>query len=222
MKGLLIKDMRYTLRNKKIIIGCFLVALILVATQVAENASFIIGYMTMVSGMLVLNIISSDEYDKSNAFLMTMPVNCDIYAMEKYLFSIGCSLIGWLIGTIICFILQRNQALETLVQAVVIFLVLSLFQLIMLPIQLKYGGEKGRMVLVGMIAFIMSVIFMFEQITKMIFPSQTEAEEVFLRLMNWLSTMNKWVFGLLICFGWLICFSISLTISKKIIKKKEF
>lgn len=222
MKGLLIKDIKYTWKSKKMVAVFLLVAFILFVTQGIENMSFITGYMTMVFGMLVLSTISSDEYDKCNAFFMTMPVNSDIYAAEKYVFSLGCSLIGWLIAMAFCLAMQWDHGAEVFVQSFAVFLVLTLFQFIMLPTQLKFGGERGRMVLVGMIAVFMILAFSLKKLALILFQTPEKAEKVMLEIMKWLDSLNGWSIGILAIVMWVICLMISLGISKRIMRGKEF
>lgn len=199
-----------------------MVAALLLVTQGRENATFLIGYMTMVCGMLVLSTISMDEFDKSCTFLMTLPVDRNTYATEKYVFAFGGSLVGWAVATIPCVFLQLSAGKEVLLQAVLIFAVISLFQLVMLPIQLKFGGENGRMVLLGMFAFLAILVFIIDKVGKIIFASEAEAEQFLLQAVDRLSSLNNWSIGIAACILWLICFAISLSISQKIMRKKEF
>lgn len=222
MRGLLIKDIKFTLKSKKMVAVFLLVAFILFTTQGIKNMGFITGYMTMIFGMLVLSTISSDEYDKCNAFFMTMPVNPDIYAAEKYVFSLGCSLAGWFAATVFCLVLQMNHGTEVLVQSFAVFLVMTLFQFIMLPVQLKFGGERGRMVLVGMIAFFMILAFSLKKLALILFRTPERAEEMGLKVMNWMDSLNRWSAGILAIVIWVICMMISLSISKRIMRGKEF
>lgn len=222
MRGLLIKDVRFTLKNKRMVMILLLVAALLLVTQGKENATFIIGYMTMVCGMLVLSTISADEFDKSGTFLMTLPIDRSTYAKEKYIFAFGSSLAGWVLATIPCMLMQIHAGKEVLLQAAAIFAVISVFQLVMLPIQLKFGGENGRMVLLGMFAFLAILIFLIDKIGKIVFANEAESEHFFLQVVNRLSSLNGWSIGITVCILWALCFAISLSISQKIMRKKEF
>ncbi len=221
MKGLLIKDFRFIFKGKRMAVGLLAIALFLLFLQGIENCAFIITYITMVAGMMVLGTISSDEYDKSNAFLMTMPIDRDLYAKEKYVFSFACSLAGWLFATVLCTALQAGHWEEVLAQAAVIFLILSLFQFTILPVQLKFGGDNGRMVLVGIMAVIMVAALLLEKGLQILLPG-VEPEELYLRVTEWVKAQNIWAIGIILCAVWLACLGISLAISKRIMQKKEF
>lgn len=171
--------------------------------------------------MMVLGTISSDEYDKSSAFFMTMPIDRAMYAKEKYVFSFVCSLAGWLFATVLCVILQSSHGMDVLAQAAVIFLVMSFFQFVILPVQLKFGGDNGRMVLLGIVAVVMIAALLLDKITQLLFPGM-DSEELFLRIADWLKAQNIWALGAILCGAWLVCLGISFAISKRIMQKKEF
>jgi len=193
------------------------VAVALSIMQEYEGSSFTIAYMTMVCGMLVLNTISVDEFDKSVTFLMTMPIDRTIYAKEKYVFSLVCSLFGWLASTLLCIVLNGSQAKAILIQAAAIFVILSVFQMAILPVQLKFGGEKGRMVLLGIIAFLVLFFIFVKKI-----GGEIQIDIIFGEMVHYLNSGNKWIFSIGACSIWFICFILSLSISKEIMKKKEF
>lgn len=222
MRGLLIKDVRFTMQNKKMLAVFLFIVVALLAMQGKDGFGFIIAYMTMMCGMLVLSTISVDEFDKSSAFLMTMPVDRAIYVKEKYVFSFGCSLAGWVIAVIPCALMQTENIKELLLQAVVIFVVLSFFWLIMLPVQLKFGGDKGRMVLLAMVAVIMIGAFLIKKIGETVFASQAEAERFFAKIISWFSSLNGWLIGIVVLGIWLACMVISYAVSRRIMENREF
>ena len=99
--------------------------------------------------------------------------------------------------------------------ALLIFAVLLLFLAIMLPVQLKFGGEKGRIVMFAVIGVIVLIGFFINEIADLF---QVDPME----LMNRLSSMNKGMltiiaFGIAM-FGLLVSYGVSVAI----MKKKEF
>ena len=222
MKGLLIKDLRFTMQNKKMLGVLMLVAVMMLFMQKEEGISFIISYMTMVCGMLVLNTISIDEFDKSTAFLMTMPVTRGMYAAEKYVFALCCNFAGWLLSTGACLILYTEQTELFLMPAMVVLAVFTLFQMVILPVQLKFGGDKGRIVLVGIAAVLLMGAVLLKKIGEMFFESQAEAEAWFGRTAEKIDQMNPWIAGSILAVIWLLVLIFSYRISKRIMEKKEF
>lgn len=220
MKGLLIKDLRFMLQNKKILVSVLFITMVFLMTMGEERATFLIGYITMMCGMLVLNTISTDEFDKSITFLMTMPIDRTIYAKEKYVFAFFGSLFGWIIATIPCIVLRWNQVMEILVSAVAIFAVLYLFQMLMLPVTLKFGSDKGRMVLVVIAASVVVFCMMAEKMGGSVFVEQVK--RVLYQMVNWVRSLNGWVVGVAVCLFYVICFVVSFVVSVRIMEKKEF
>ena len=220
MKGLLVKDIRLMKNNKRILIILFLVALI--TLQSYDNYGFVIGYTTMMGMLFVFNTIAYDEYNKSIAFLMTMPVKRETYVSEKYFLLLAASLVGTILSTIASIIMYKESVPEILGGAVTIYTVMAFMQLLMLPIQLKFSGEKGRMVLITVLAcfaiFITSIGKMVYQMTG----SQEELPEVLTRTINRFLSLGVWAIGIIVFLVWLVCLAISLFVSRKIMLKKEF
>ena len=175
MKGLLVKDFRLVLQNNRMFAILGIVAVIFYASQGAEASGFVISYVTMLCGMLVLSTISTDEFDNSILFLMTLPVTKKTYALEKYVFTFCISFAGWFVATAVSLLITNGERGELFLISIVIFAVLLLFFMLLLPIQLKYGGEKGRMVLLIIVALIMLAGFGIKELGKRIFDSQEEA-----------------------------------------------
>lgn len=221
MKGLLIKDFCLTFKNKKLI-GVLLFMIVFVYLMQEEDmGGFIISFVTMVGGMLVLSTISTDEFDKSSMFMMTMPIKRSTYALEKYVFSFGCSLSFWGASTIICCIMDSNSAVENVKIAVVLLLILSLFQLLMIPVQLKYGGENGRMVLMGVVIAVLGIAFAISRLGKMFFGEE-EAQLWYQGMLRFFDALSPVCVMPAVVVGWLLCFVISTRISIRAIEKREY
>lgn len=159
MKGLLIKDFQLSLLNIRMLVVLFIVSIFLTSSSTGSPA-FIISYVTIIFFMFVLTSISYDELDHSISFLFTLPISRKTYVLEKYVFSFICGLIGLVFSTIICVLIGmlKNISLiepDFLLVALMIYFVLLLLVAIMLPIQLKFGGDNGRIaifLLFGIIA----------------------------------------------------------------------
>lgn len=168
MKGLLIKDFRLLKNQKNFFILVFVMAVFLTIVNGDEStpATFVLPYVGFVSSFFVLSTISYDEYDNGNAFLFTLPFDRKVYAVEKYLFGIVTGGAGLLL--ILAFILVytvrtagAGNTGETMLTAGVSAALLLLFLAVMIPFQLKFGPEKGRIamliVLLGALALIVGI-----------------------------------------------------------------
>lgn len=156
MKGLLIKDFRL-LKNQKSFLLTFL--LIGVGMLFTELDSFlIISYLTFLFSAFAVSSISYDELDNGFAFLFTLPVSRRGYVAEKYLFGLLFGGGAWFISTLLTTVIaafRQGEGLLEIFPAVFVYLVMILIYLsIVLPIQLKFGAEKGRLIILGTVILI--------------------------------------------------------------------
>ncbi len=162
MKGLLIKDMKLMLNQKKFFTTIGFIALMLVS--VAKDTTFIISYMTFIGALFTLSTINYDEFDNGNAFLFSLPVTRSRYVAEKYGFGFlmggSCWLFSVLIAAVSGEVRKTNSAQDTLLIALEIFPVILILLAMMLPFQLKFGGEKGRIASIAAvgIGFVVCII----------------------------------------------------------------
>lgn len=218
MKGLLIKDARTIWHSKKIFIIMLMVAVFALYQSEADN--FIIGYMTMIGLLLAISTISYDEYDKSIVYLMTLPAKRSAYVAEKYVLMFGCGLAGTIISALLCLAMYHDTAI--LIQAALVYVLMALLQLIMLPLQLKFGGEKGRMVLYGLLAVAVVIFTSLDSILGYFFGSYEAGTEALDGFINGLLSLSPIVIGIIILAVSLLCFIISFLISKRIVENREF
>lgn len=151
MKGLLIKDFQLSLLNIRMLVIICVVSIFITSSSTG-SASFVISYVTIIFFMFVLTSISYDEMDHSISFLFTLPISRKTYVREKYVFSLICGLIGLVFSTAVCIIVGavKNVNLiepDMIPVALGIYLTLLFIVALMLPIQLKFGGDNGRIAL---------------------------------------------------------------------------
>lgn len=148
MKGLIKKDLILIGQQKHLLFIYLVLAIIM---GMSLNSTFLVCYFTMVAILLALSTMSYDSFDNGMAFLMTLPGARKNYAVEKHLLSL-IMLVG---GLILSFVLQlcsvKMQSLEIdaislLTQDIIFLPVFILISSIMIPVNLKYGAEKGRLV----------------------------------------------------------------------------
>lgn len=154
MLGLLIKDLYLLGRNKKLYIIFVGIAFMLAYTDNGEKAIMAIAYLTMVFGMSVITTTSYDEFDHSTAHLMTLPITRREYALEKALFGTLSITSAFLFSTVTITVMLMLRHIpihwnEWLISGFSIFIVLYCMLALLLPIQIKFGGENGRMVVLG-------------------------------------------------------------------------
>ena len=219
MKGLLIKDFKL-LKNQKTLVFVFLAVTLFLLVSEGISPLFVVGYATFIGAVVVISTISYDEYDNGNAFLFTLPFRRKDYVREKYLFALLCGGAAWLLSTaavIICSYLKYStlSITDTVFPALLILAAFGLIASAMLPIQLKFGQNKGTIAIFVTFFAIAAVIWL---ISKLL-------HRLGIGLQSWFEALQTASAGTL-C---LIClavsaglFFLSLRISTLIVERKEF
>lgn len=156
MKGLLIKDFKLMKAQKNFFLVIIAISVFMSVTS--SDSSFAIGFLGFVGSLFTLSSISYDEFDNGNAFLFCLPITRKSYVLEKYSFGLLVGGASWLFGTTINLFasLLKNTATPTelLMTALLVLPTILLLLSIMLPFQLKFGGEKGRIAIIGAVGLL--------------------------------------------------------------------
>ena len=152
MKGLLAKDFNILLLQKKFLGMILAITVIMLMTM--EEPSFLVAYLTVTCGIMTLSTLSYDEFDHGNTFLFTLPITRKEYVWSKFVLSVLVSGCAWLSATIVSVLVsvikvEGYAVADGIAEAVMTFAVCMLIVFIMIPIQIKYGGEKSRVVILA-------------------------------------------------------------------------
>ncbi|WP_308697642.1 ABC-2 transporter permease [uncultured Thomasclavelia sp.] len=219
MKGLLIKDFKLMLNQKNFFI---LIVLILGATACFLDFDyyFLIGYFMFICSLFTISTISYDEFDNGNAFLFTLPFSRSRYVEEKYCFGILAGTCSWFLSFVITTIIQMINSnnfifsdwmLSTLVMLPIMFVMLA----ILIPFQLKYGSENGR---IAIIIFLGGGFVVCYLLANLLAQSQIN----FNSLISFINNVDPLIILLIIFAICLAILFVSMKISKRIVLKKEF
>lgn len=153
MKGLMVKDLRLLFSQKKTWITYILLCLMM---GFSMQGAFIVGYTVMLAGVIGISTISYDQADNGMPFLFTLPTDREGYVREKYLLCLLMEAAGAVLGLAVCEItsLIKNRSavpMDDIRSAVIVIPVMICLVSFMTPINLKYGAEKARLVM--MIAY---------------------------------------------------------------------
>lgn len=217
MKGLLVKDIRLMLQQKRFFVMLLFIAVML---NFSTDGFFVIGYLTMAFSIFVISTISYDEFDNCYPFLMTLPVDRRSYVKEKYFLGLLLGGSAWLIGTIISLLNQMIQNEQIVFKdffmiAVVYIPIFILLISIFIPFQLKYGSEKGRLVMIGATGIVFLVGYLFVKLAERMGVNIGN-------MVNTLSTLNIGVVEAILILVSVVGLGISCMISFKIMGNKEF
>ncbi len=209
MLGLVKKDLLMIKGNIRQVI-LFLVVFLILAFQ--EN-NIIVIVPVFVSMMVFITTFSYDEYNKWDAYAISLPVSRKNIVKAKYVASIILWAIALLVTVVITGIMglfeQNINYFEMFGMILGCVFSIVLLEAIMFPLIFKFGVEKGRIGLfVGVFAIAGLLGFIF---TGIDLENATGFIEIF----------NKYYY-ILIPLAAVILLVISYFVSKKIYLKKEF
>lgn len=160
MKGLLIKDFRLMKNMKNSILMIIVIAMGMGAY--IKDASFIITYLALIGVTFTTSTMSYDEFDNGYPFLLSLPVSRKGYVVEKYIFGLLLNGGGWLLGSVIATVAGavRNTApvRDSLMMSLALLPFALLLLSVLLPFHMKFGGEKGRIVMIIAMGMIFAVV----------------------------------------------------------------
>ena len=178
-----------------------------------------IGYLPFVISLFTLPTISYDEFDNGNAFLFSLPITRKDYVLEKYIFGLISGIMFLLLGTVISLVVigitKTGSFNEIFLTAGSLFPTILLILSIMLPFILKFGGEKGRIAIIGVMGFIFVIGLLLIKTTEYL------GIDLYV-LINKLPKFEPLVYIILFLLLSVVILGISYLISLTILKKKEF
>lgn len=218
MKGLLIKDIKLLLGQKKFFIVVIAMGIFFMLSN--ENPVSGVSYITMLLSIFTLSTISYDEFDNGMAFLMTLPIERKTYAREKYVFAgviavlsaVGTSILAYVLGKVMDVEVDMTEVIGV---AFAIVLVSWLMLAITIPLQIKFGAEKGRIAMILATGAIFGILFV---LAKGLSGSGTDISKVVLFLQG----MEAWQLVCASVFAVILVLLASYLICVRIINKKEY
>ena len=219
MKGLLIKDFKLLKVQKNFFLLILCIAIGIEIFTNSTSSSFIIGFLSFVATLFTLSSISYDEFDNGNAFLFSLPITRKSYVIEKYGFGMILGSSFWAFGTLIVIfkevITHKYVSIDTVIAAFIILPIVFAVLAVMLPFQLKFGGENGRIAIICtlVIVFLIGIV-----ITKVANAFNINLSFLF----HEIATLNSIILILVIIGITFFMLFVSYRISLSIMKKKEF
>lgn len=224
MKGLILKDL-FVLR--KIAVLYLVIEGVLLAASLFNPAMqmFAILYFLILAMMLPITALAYDERAGWEKYALTMPVTRKKLVASKYL--LGLILLGISLVLMILFIIFAYEFLatysvnyiETTFRLVLAVVVGCLFLSVLMPIMLKLGTEKGRIVMMLMIFIPVGAVLILSK-TGALDSFALDSNDVFAKIELILNNIP--LFLLLAAAACLLMLGISLWISFMIVKHKEY
>lgn len=221
MRGLLIKDYKLLLVQKVSIIFILAIGMFFIFTQ--DSPILGISYTLAVTSIYTLTTINYDEFDNGMEFLITLPSGRKLYALEKYVLVFCNVLIASIILTILeiiwkIYLGESDIILQLIEMSAASSLAYLILSSVLLPVYLKFGAEKSRIVLMVMaggfiaISFVLSSVLSANNINILDTPS----------LLNTIYNLSPVQILIILFLAVIACLAISIKISFKILEKKEY
>lgn len=213
MKGLLIKDFKLIKMHRNYFAIAFVISLL------TEDTTFMLGFISFITSMFTISTISYDEFDNGNAFLFTLPIDRKKYAAEKYVFGMllgGCSLFLAIILAIILNLIEKSDTISNiLISGGMLLPFILLLLSILIPFQLKFGSEKGRIVISAVFSIVFLISFVLGKSIGMLGINIAE-------VINRISLLGAGGLFILIFVISMIVVLFSMKVSISVMNKKEF
>ncbi|MBP3754326.1 MAG: ABC-2 transporter permease [Lachnospiraceae bacterium] len=221
MKGLLIKDFKILLNQKRFLLMFICLAVIL---SFSMDSTFVVSYISMIGLIMMLSTIAYDYNDDGFSFLMTLPIKPGDYAVAKYVFSIMGVTLFWLISLVIQFAVLAIQK-ESYVLSDTVLLDVSMLALflvilsVLLPIDIRFSPEKVRVVMFIIFGIIMAGVLAGKAVMGIL---SDKFGMVFFSRPNPFETVSPAVLIIGLFAIAIIFLSISMMYSIRVMQKREF
>ena len=217
MKGLLIKDFKLMLMQKNFFIIIIVVACLISISS--QDPTFMIGFITLILSLFTVSTISYDELDNGYPFLLTLPFSRKTYVLEKYVYGLILGTGAWIVSVMICSLMLIVQGKpvtsDMLIGAFVILPMFLVIESLMIPVHLRFGGEKGRYALIACVGVLVVIGFVVMKIVE-IFHIDV------LPLILAIDALGPVMFMMILLMIGFLVMLVSLKVSLSIMNKKEF
>ena len=147
MTGCLIKDLMLIKNQKQFLVIIGVIGLMMLI--IYDNPSFVFGYLTVMLSFLPITTLAYDDAENGAAYLFSLPVTRRGYVAEKYLFSIGFTLVTGAVvyGVVWVGCLLKRYSIQAEEMGMLLLASLSisvLFLATAIPVQIRFGSERSR------------------------------------------------------------------------------
>ena len=203
MKGLILKDLLNLRKQARIIL--LFVGFYFVLGIINQNGDSFGGVVALLFAMLAVTALAYDERAGWDKYALTMPVSRNDLVISKYLLGVLLSFVGFLLNLFFQLVFVKAALLDGLLVSLALFGVGLFFLALMLPINFKWGVEKGRIL---MMVVLFGPTILITLLPRMGVPMPGEA---FLQFATYVLPVAS-----------IALFAVSVWISLRIYRKKEF
>ncbi|MEG0803538.1 MAG: ABC-2 transporter permease [Pygmaiobacter sp.] len=154
MRGLLLKDLLNLTKYMRQLF--FIVVMITLLSSVGGSSiSFLSTYTVLLCVMIVLSSMSYDDFARWDTYALTMPLSRRTLVASKYLLGLLMAAVGSVISLMLsCLVGVFSKAAapdETLLVIGATACICLVLLAVLLPLLYKFGVEKSRMMLLGVL-----------------------------------------------------------------------
>lgn len=214
MIGLILKDV-FNLKKYAKQISLSVIVFGIFAVQL-KNPEYLIGMISMMCSMLVITSMSYDESTKWDKYALTMPILKKDIVLSKYILLVFMVFTGTVLSGIISMIMSEIMQLQEpkeimLICGAVALVILLIFSVLM-PLLLKYGVEKARILIFAIVGLPVLAITAFVKLMQRLnIPKPDEAQ------LEKLSEILPYAFPVIV----LVVLFLSYNLSVRIYSNKE-
>ena len=168
MKGLMQKDLYMIWKYGRSLL--VMSAVFLAVSVLAPDNYFFVIYPVLFGGILPVTLISYEERDGWNSLCDTMPISRRTVVNERYVMTLLCFLALYLVtlGVQAAVLIPKGKTTELLQLVCTLPGVGLMAPALMIPVTLRWGVEKGRIVYYIFIGVIVALgLFGFQAMTEM-------------------------------------------------------
>lgn len=218
MKGLLVKDYKLMLVQKNFFF--LILAIVIGMILFTDNVIFAAGFLIFIESLFTLSTISYDDFDNCNAFLFTLPFTRNMYVIEKYCLGLILECSAWIFSSVLGIAALAIKGGLTIhdffIASLLILPIVIVIQAITIPFQLKFGGDIGRIAMIGTFGALAVISTITVKTAKAVFHIDLA------RIFNTLPSTSMGMLILIELIFALILLLFSVKISLLIINNKEF
>ena len=162
MKALFIKDFRIVLKQQRVLI-CAFFAVITILAFATDNSMYAVAFVLFLVPTMMLTTISYDTFENGMSYIMSLPVSVKDYVTEKYILTVASSLIFNIMATILINVVLSIgkgvgiMPLELIVYAMLAQFMVLIYISLVLPVDIRFGTDKGMIIVVLMAVVIGAV-----------------------------------------------------------------
>lgn len=208
MVGLILKDLMTIQRQMKA--QAFVLVFLLVMAIFMQQSSMLLAIIVFIVTIQAITALSYDEQSKWDKYANTLPISKADIVFSKYILSVMLMIIGLVMALPILFFINfftNNEITSEFFLTFNLIVTLALCSLaVLLPIYIKFGSIKGRIVLIALCFIPGFLTGMFKEYI----PDMSQT----------LLYLKQYVY--LTPFGGLLLLCLSSLVSTAIYKRKEF